>query len=178
MLFTYLIFSKTHNTCDIKQRFSQHFELLQKASIPDHVSYPAFIESTTHARFSVSKTVRTLFIHWLWLPWPERGIYFSHSLPQNLLMYNYFKDAQRIAKEVKNSFSNEPEKSAELRRLEQVAEHNSVALNVICRVGALDPSLKVSFEFNHHPFLATAVVKRSWKVSVSVVSVISKPILK
>lgn len=76
-------------------------------------------------------------------------------------MYNYFKDAQRIAKEVKSSFSNDPDKLAELRRLEQVAEHNSVALNVICRVGAVDPSLKVSFEFNHHPYFATAVVKRS-----------------
>lgn len=75
-------------------------------------------------------------------------------------MYDYFKDAQRIAKEVKSSFSNDREKLAELRRLEQVAEHNSIALNVISRAGALDPSLKVSFEFNHHPCFATAVVKR------------------
>lgn len=78
-------------------------------------------------------------------------------------MYNYFKDAQRIAKEVKSSFSSDPDKLVELRRLEQVAEHNSVALNIICRLGALDSSLKVSFEFNHHPYFATAVVKRSWK---------------
>ena len=76
-------------------------------------------------------------------------------------MYNYFKDAQRIAKEVKSSFSNDPDRLAELRRLEQVAEHNSVALNLICQLGALDPSLKVSFEFSHHPFFATAVVRRS-----------------
>lgn len=76
-------------------------------------------------------------------------------------MYNYFKDARRIAKEVKSSFSNDPERLAELRKLEQVAEHNSVAQNVICRLGALDPSLKVSFEFSHHPFFATVVVKRS-----------------
>ena len=76
-------------------------------------------------------------------------------------MYNYFKDAQKIAKEVKSSFSNDPDRLAELRRLEQVAEHNSVALNIICQVGALDRSLKVSFEFIHHPFFATAVVKRS-----------------
>lgn len=74
-------------------------------------------------------------------------------------MYNYFKDAQRIAKEIKSSFSNDPEKLAELRRIEQVAEHNGIALNVISRVGALDPSLKV--EFTHHPCFATAVVKRS-----------------
>lgn len=78
-------------------------------------------------------------------------------------MYDYFKDAQRIAKEIKSSFSNDPEKMAELRRLEQVAEHNSIALNVISRAGAQDPSLKVSFEFNHHPCFATAVVRRSWR---------------
>lgn len=114
-----------------QERFIQHFELLQKACIPDHVSYPSFKESTTYARFST------------------------------LVMYNYFKDAQRIAKEVKSSFSNDPEKLAELRKIEQVAEHNSIALNLICRVGALDRSLKVSFEFSHHPYFATAVVKRS-----------------
>ncbi|XP_021277230.1 N-alpha-acetyltransferase 35, NatC auxiliary subunit [Herrania umbratica] len=114
-----------------QEKFVQHFELLQRACIPDHVSYPSFKESTTQARFST------------------------------LVMYNYFKDAQRIAKEVKSSFSNDPDRLAELRRLEQVAEHNSVALNLICRVGALDPSLKVSFEFSHHPFFATAIVRRS-----------------
>ncbi|KAH1107749.1 hypothetical protein J1N35_011517 [Gossypium stocksii] len=113
------------------EKFVQHFELLQRACIPDHVSYPSYKESTTHARFST------------------------------LAMYNYFKDAQRIAKEVKSSFSNDPERLAELRKLEQVAEHNSVAQNVICRLGALDPSLRVSFEFSHHPFFATVVVKRS-----------------
>ncbi|KAL4318234.1 hypothetical protein GQ457_18G003700 [Hibiscus cannabinus] len=114
-----------------QEKFVQHFELLQRACIPDHVSYPSYKESTTHARFST------------------------------LAMYNYFKDAQRIAKEVKSSFSNDPDRLAELRKLEQVAEHNSVAQNLICRLGALDPSLKVSFELSHHPFFATVVVKRS-----------------
>ncbi|EOY31182.1 hypothetical protein QUC31_019911 [Theobroma cacao] len=114
-----------------QEKFVQHFELLQRACIPDHASYPSFKESTTQARFST------------------------------LVMYNYFKDAQRIAKEVKSSFAADPDRLAELRRLEQVAEHNSVALNLICRLGALDPSLKVSFEFSHHPFFATAVVRRS-----------------
>lgn len=114
-----------------QERFLQHFELLQKACIPDHISYPSFKESTSYAHLST------------------------------LVMYNYFKDALRIAKEIKSSFSNDPEKLAELRRLEQVAEHNGIALNVICRVGALDPSLKVTFEFTHHPCFATAVVKRS-----------------
>ncbi|XP_061950632.1 uncharacterized protein LOC133673757 isoform X2 [Populus nigra] len=114
------------------ERFIQHFEPLQKACIPDLISYPSFKESTSHARFS------------------------------SLVMYNYFKDAQKIAKEVKSSFLNDPDRLAELCILEQVAEHNSVALNVISRVGALDPSsLKVSFEFIHHPCFATVAVKRS-----------------
>lgn len=75
-------------------------------------------------------------------------------------MCDYFKEAQRIVKDIKSSFSNDPDRMAELRKVEQVAEHNSIALNVICRVGALDPSLKVSFEFSHHPFFSTAIVKR------------------
>ncbi|KAF3967354.1 hypothetical protein CMV_008646 [Castanea mollissima] len=86
-----------------QERFIQHFELLQKACIPDHVSFHSFRESTTYARLST------------------------------LVMYNYFKDAQRIAKEAKSSFSNDPDKLAELRKIEQVAEHNSIALNVISR---------------------------------------------
>lgn len=114
-----------------QERFIQHFELLQKACILDHVSFHSFRESTTYARLST------------------------------LVMYNYFKDAQRIAKEAKSSFSNDPDKLAELRKIEQVAEHNSIALNVISQVGALDPTLKASFEFSHHPYFATAVVKRS-----------------
>ncbi|KAE9602311.1 hypothetical protein Lal_00050151 [Lupinus albus] len=111
--------------------FIQQFELLQKACLPDRISYMSFKESTVHANFS--------------------------TLP----MYDYFKEAQRIAKEVKSSFANDPDKMAELRRIEQVAEHNSIALNVICRVGAHDPSLNISFTFCHHPFFATAIVKRS-----------------
>ncbi|KAL3745262.1 hypothetical protein ACJRO7_014383 [Eucalyptus globulus] len=113
------------------ERFIQHFELLQKAGVPDHISYQSFEESTKNVRFST------------------------------LVMYNYFKDAQRIAKEVKNSFPNDPDRQSELRRVEQVAEHNSIALTVLCRLGSLDPSLKVSFDFSHHPYFATAVVKRS-----------------
>lgn len=49
----------------------------------------------------------------------------------------------------------------ELRQIEQVAEHNKIALNVINKVGTRDPSLIVSFEFTHHPVFAVAVVKRS-----------------
>lgn len=76
-------------------------------------------------------------------------------------MYNFFKDAQRISKELRNSFSNDPVKMAELRSIEQVAEHNDVALNLISRLGTLDSSLKIYFEFSHHPYFATAIVKRS-----------------
>ncbi|CAM8923052.1 unnamed protein product [Rhodiola kirilowii] len=114
-----------------QERFFQHFELLQKASIPDDISYHSFKECTAYAHMS--------------------------TLP----MYNYFKDAQKLAKELKSNFSNNPERVSELRKLEQVAEHNSVALNLISRLGSLDSSLKVSLEFNHHPYFATVVVKRS-----------------
>ncbi|WOG91301.1 hypothetical protein DCAR_0310549 [Daucus carota subsp. sativus] len=115
----------------LTMRFFQHFELLQKACIPDQMSYLSFSESTNHARFST------------------------------LHMYNYFKDAQKIAKELKSSFSGNPDRLAELRRIEQVAEHNAIALNLVCRLGTLDPSLKVYFEYSHHSHFATAVVKRS-----------------
>ncbi|GAV88190.1 Mak10 domain-containing protein [Cephalotus follicularis] len=94
------------------ERFIQHFELLQKACIPDQVSYTSFKESTTYASFPT------------------------------LVMYNYFKDAQRLAKEIKSSFHNDPDRLAELRRLEQVAEHNCVALNVICRIAKAFESLR------------------------------------
>ncbi|XP_071724415.1 uncharacterized protein [Rutidosis leptorrhynchoides] len=114
-----------------QERFIQHFELLQKACIPDHVSYYSFREYTAHAQFDT------------------------------LVMCNYFKEAQRIAKELRSSFSNDTTKLSELKQIEQVAEHNGIALNLISRLGSLDPSLKVSFEFNHHPHFATAVVKRS-----------------
>ncbi|KAI6681567.1 hypothetical protein NL676_035448 [Syzygium grande] len=71
------------------ERFIQHFELLQKAGVPDHTSYQSFEDSTKNVRFST------------------------------LVMYNYFKDAQRIAKEVKNNFPNDPDRQSELRRIEQ-----------------------------------------------------------
>ncbi|XP_015082455.1 N-alpha-acetyltransferase 35, NatC auxiliary subunit [Solanum pennellii] len=113
------------------ERFVQHFELLLKACLPDQVSYYSFEETTAHACLS------------------------------SLSMYNCFKETQRIAKELRSSFSNDSDKMAELRRIEQVAEHNSVALSLISRLGAVDASLKVQFEFSHHPFFASVVVKRS-----------------
>ncbi|KAL0315558.1 UNVERIFIED_CONTAM: hypothetical protein Sradi_5434000 [Sesamum radiatum] len=114
-----------------QERFIQHFELLQKACLPDHASYFSFRETTAHARFST------------------------------LSEYNCFKDAQRMAKELRSNFANDPDRMAELRRIEQVAEHNCVALNLLCRLGTLEPSLKISFEFIHHPHFAVAAVKRS-----------------
>ena len=62
-------------------------------------------------------------------------------------MCDYFKEAQKVAKDAKSCFANDPDKMSELRRIEQVAEQNSVASNLICRLGAIDPSLKVSFGF-------------------------------
>ncbi|XP_073150287.1 uncharacterized protein [Henckelia pumila] len=111
--------------------FIQHFELLQKASLPNHASYFSFRETTDHVHFST------------------------------LAMHNCFKDAQKIAKELQANFAGDPERMAELRRLQQVAEHNDVALSLLCRLGTLDPSLRISFEFIHHPHFAVASVKRS-----------------
>ncbi|KAL1563434.1 N-alpha-acetyltransferase 35, NatC auxiliary subunit-like [Salvia divinorum] len=114
-----------------QERFVQHFELLQKACLPDHASFFSFTETVANTHFS------TLPIH------------------------NCFKDAQKIAKELRGSFANDPDRLGELRQIEQVAEHNYVALNLLCRLGSLEPSLKISFDFIHHPHFATASVKRS-----------------
>ncbi|KNA16746.1 hypothetical protein SOVF_086350 isoform B [Spinacia oleracea] len=113
------------------ERFIQHFEHLQKACLPDHISYHSFKDYTAQARLST------------------------------LVVYNHFKDAQKIVKELKKSYANDPDKLAELRCIEQVAERNSIALNVINRVGALDATLKISLDFTYHPNFAVAVVKRS-----------------
>ncbi|KAF3774672.1 N-alpha-acetyltransferase 35 NatC auxiliary subunit [Nymphaea thermarum] len=112
-------------------RFFQHFDLLLKARVPDGVSYPLFKDSTAHVNFSA------------------------------IVKYNYFRDIQRISKELKGSFSGDPERLSELRQIEQVAEHNRIALNVIHQVGACDPSLEISFVFSHHTCFAVAMVKRA-----------------
>ncbi|KAJ8450673.1 hypothetical protein Cgig2_021145 [Carnegiea gigantea] len=103
------------------ERFMQHFEHLQKACLPDHIS-------SNHSRNVLHK----LCFH----------------------------------------FGNDPNKLAELRCIEQIAERNSIALNVINRIGAVDPALKISFEFSYHPYFAVAVVKRSWKVPVTTLGTI------
>ncbi|CAH2052191.1 unnamed protein product [Thlaspi arvense] len=109
------------------EKFTQHFELLQKASLPEYDAYQSFAESTSHTRLD-------------YLP-----------------VYEYFRDAQKIAKDIKVGFANDPVNLAEVRGLEQVAEHNIIAVNLINQ----DCSLKVSFQFTHHPYFATAVVRRS-----------------
>ncbi|KAL5985708.1 hypothetical protein ACLOJK_027695 [Asimina triloba] len=81
---------------------------------------------------------------------------------ETLIKCNYFGDAQRISKELRGSFSSDPDRLAELRQIEQVAEHNRIALNVIHQAGSHDPSLKVSFEFSHHPCFAVAVKNLSF----------------
>ncbi|RHN63998.1 putative NatC N(alpha)-terminal acetyltransferase, Mak10 subunit [Medicago truncatula] len=111
--------------------FIQQFELLLKACLPDGISYQTYKESTAQANFST------------------------------LVMCDYFKEAQKIAKELKGSFANDPDMMAELRRIEQVAERNNIAMTVISRLGTPDPSVKISFTLCHHPFFATAIVKRS-----------------
>ncbi|XP_031483391.1 uncharacterized protein LOC116252912 isoform X2 [Nymphaea colorata] len=114
-----------------QERFFQHFDLLLKARVPDGVSYPLFKDSTAHVNFSA------------------------------IVRYNYFRDIQRISKELRGTFSGDPERLSELRQIEQVAEHNRIALNVIHQVGACDPSLEISFVFGHHTCFAVAMVKRA-----------------
>ncbi|KAJ0960348.1 hypothetical protein J5N97_001832 [Dioscorea zingiberensis] len=114
-----------------QERFIQHFELLQKAHVPDHISYYLFKESTIHASIPI------------------------------VVKHNYFREAQRISTSLRGSFSGDPGRMQELRRIDQVSEHNRIALNVINKVSTHDPSLSVTFEFTHHPFFAVAVVKRS-----------------
>ncbi|GAB2210599.1 hypothetical protein Droror1_Dr00015867 [Drosera rotundifolia] len=113
------------------ERFLQHFEHLQKACLPDNITYISFKECTARASLS------------------------------GLITNNHFKDAQRIVGELKNSFAHDPDRMSELRQIELIAERNSIALNIISRVGSVDPTLKVSFEFTLHPAFAVAIVKRS-----------------
>ncbi|XP_020673871.1 N-alpha-acetyltransferase 35, NatC auxiliary subunit isoform X1 [Dendrobium catenatum] len=113
------------------ERFIQHFELLQRANVPPHISYHLFMESTTHVRIS------------------------------NVVKHNYFREVQRILASLRGSFAGDSNKLLELHQLEQVIEHNRIALSVIDQVGASDPSLEIRFEFQHHPFFPVAVVKRS-----------------
>lgn len=137
----------------------QHFDLLLKARVPEHISFYSFKESSSRAGMSVSVPCwnPSHFCHLLSFtkPW-------SLFLSQDLVKYNFFKEIQKIVPSLRGSFASEPEKLAEVRRIEQVAEHNRIALNIISQVGAGDPSLRVSFEFTHHPHFAVAVVKRSW----------------
>nr|BAD36037.1 natC N(alpha)-terminal acetyltransferase, Mak10 subunit-like [Oryza sativa Japonica Group] len=115
----------------LSMRFIQHFDLLQKARLPEHITYYSFRESASHASIA------------------------------DLTKYNFFKEIHKITPSLRGSFASEPEKLAEIRQIEQVAEHNRIALNIISQVGAGDPSLRVSFEFTHHPHFAVAVVRRS-----------------
>ncbi|KAJ4792597.1 hypothetical protein LUZ62_043843 [Rhynchospora pubera] len=113
------------------ERFIQHFELLLRAHLPEQISFSSFHESILHAR--VSDVVRC----------------------------DYFKEIQRITTSLKGSFAEVPEKLSEIRQIEQVAERNRIALNIINQLGASDTSLRVSFELTHHPYFAVVVVKRS-----------------
>lgn len=138
----------------------QHFDLLLKARVPEHISFFSFKESSSRAGISVSVRYWNPFYqfsHLLSLTKP-RYLFLS----QDLVKYNFFKEIQKIVPSLRGSFASEPEKLAEVRRIEQVAEHNRIALNIINQVGAGEPSLRVSFEFTHHPHFAVAVVKRSW----------------
>jgi N-alpha-acetyltransferase 35, NatC auxiliary subunit len=80
---------------------------------------------------------------------------------QDVVRCDYFKEIQRITTSLKGSFADAPEKLLEIRKIEQVAERNRIAANVINQLGASDPSLRVSLELTHHPHFAVVVVRRS-----------------
>ncbi|BAS81437.1 Os02g0803250 [Oryza sativa Japonica Group] len=91
---------------EVDWRFIQHFDLLQKARLPEHITYYSFRESASHASIA------------------------------DLTKYNFFKEIHKITPSLRGSFASEPEKLAEIRQIEQVAEHNRIALNIISQVGA------------------------------------------
>lgn len=80
---------------------------------------------------------------------------------QSIIKDNCFREALKIITSLRGSYAGNSDKLMELQQLEQVAERNRVALSVIDRIGARDPSLTVSFEFTHHPHFAIAMIKRS-----------------
>lgn len=80
---------------------------------------------------------------------------------QNVVERNHFREVQRILASLRGSFAGDPNKLWELRQLEQVVEHNRIALSMIGKVGESDPSLEIKFEFQYHPFFPVAVIKRS-----------------
>jgi len=51
------------------QKFIQHFELLQKASLPEYDAYESFSKSTSHARLDVSVLYSTLFLCLILFTW-------------------------------------------------------------------------------------------------------------
>lgn len=66
------------------------------------------------------------------------------------MLYKIFKEIEKIIPSSKGTFASRPEKLAELRQIEQVADHNRIAINIIDHVGVGDPLLRASFEFTHH----------------------------
>jgi hypothetical protein len=51
------------------EKFIQHFELLQKASLPEYDAYESFSKSTSHARLDVSVLYSTLFLCLILFTW-------------------------------------------------------------------------------------------------------------
>ncbi|KAK1275062.1 hypothetical protein QJS04_geneDACA001526 [Acorus gramineus] len=80
---------------------------------------------------------------------------------EGVMKDNYFRDVQRISTLLRSRIPEDSEKLTEIRQIEQVAEHNRIAVNVINQARSYGSSLRVSFEFSQHPFFAVAVVKRS-----------------
>ncbi|XP_078437629.1 MAK10 homolog isoform X2 [Wolffia australiana] len=114
-----------------QERFIQHFDLLQRAHLPDGVTYQLYRESIAHAHIS------------------------------NIGKYSqYFVDVQKIVAVLKAKLGEGASKFAELQQIEQVAEHNRIALGIIDKLGPSDPSLRVTLEFDCHPCFGVATIKR------------------
>ena len=75
--------------------------------------------------------------------------------------YHYFLDAQKIVATIRGRLGEGDAMFLELQQIEQVAEHNRIALNVLDRLGPSDPALRVTLEFDRHPCFGVAAIKRS-----------------
>jgi hypothetical protein len=128
--------------CVRGQRFLQRFEILFKVLAPEPMSYIQFKEATCRNHFSVKE--------------------------QYQKSYDHFVAVQQRIQELGPAPTKAPELSAvsrgqraiDVRKMEQVALRNRIALQIVHQAGPGD-NLRVSFEFSQHPCFPVAVVKKS-----------------
>ncbi|KAH8968898.1 hypothetical protein BDL97_02G006600 [Sphagnum fallax] len=125
-----------------QERFLQRFEILFKVLAPEPMSYFQFKEATCHNHFSIKE--------------------------QYQKSYDHFVAVQQRIQELGPAPTKAPELSAvsrgqraiDVRKMEQVALRNRIALQIVHQAGPGD-NLRVSFEFSQHPCFPVAVVKKS-----------------